>query len=144
MVIVHNMINVQFELFSFSDRRMLLNKFYKQFLLVYHHRIIRHILVNGATSTNHTIVTDCYPFQDNHIAAYPAMLAYHYRSGSISLVFYWNVCVFVTMVMVIYLHVFSKDTSVSDGYSCTGGKRTIVIKETMLTYFYPPTSSITM
>lgn len=98
---------------------MLLNRFYKQILLVYHHRIIRHILVNDAASTDYTIVTDCHPFQDNHIAAYPAMFTYRYGSGCIALVFDGNTCIFIAMVMVVHFHVLAEQCAGTYGYAGT-------------------------
>lgn len=88
-------------------------------LLVHHNRIIRYILVHHASSSNHAIVADSHPFQDNHIAAYPAMFTYRYGSGCIALVFDGNTCIFIAMVMVVHFHVLAEQCAGTYGYAGT-------------------------
>ena len=105
--------------------------------MIHHNRIIQHIFVYHTPSPYHAIVADSHPFQDNHIAAYPAMFTYRYGSGCIALVFDGNTCIFIAMVMVVHFHVLAEQCAGTYGYAGTWSKSAIVIKETMFPDFYP-------
>lgn len=107
-------------------------------LFAYDHRAAGHILMDHTSRTDHTVVSDGDTFQDHHMAAYPTMFAYRHGSGGIALLLDGKPSVFVAVIVVIHLHVFTEQGAVPYRDAGTGSQGTIVIEETIVTNFYPP------
>lgn len=108
-----------------------------QVLLVHHHLAAGDVLVHDASCTHHAVIADGHTLQDNHVGAYPAVLAYGYRCCAIALFFDGLGCILVLMVMIVDPHVFAKDRAIPNRYRRTAASdRTVMVEKHVLPNHY--------
>ena len=84
-------------------------------LLVDKQRVRRHVLVDHASGSYHTVVPNVHPFQDDCATAYPAMFSNRDGCCGVSLLLNGFAGVLVAVVVVIHLYVLAEDAAITYG-----------------------------